>query len=199
MSRKRKYLGCATIVVVAIGSVALWMWTIAKHSEQFRLHGHKHCIKSTGSALRAFAMANDGKFPAHTNGWGDALLLLVRSNYLDIPFICGPTDDGRVFREALENGTDVPEELCSRVYVQGLTDANLNGVCILYDRHSHPGGDHFYQIERTPVRECLDDYGSMTQIEDKRWPAFSRQQVELLMKRGFTRGQAEYYFPDGKE
>jgi hypothetical protein len=172
---------------------------MAKHREQFRLHGHKHCIKSTGSALQAFAMANDGKFPAHTNGWGDALLLLVRSNYLDVPFICGPTDDGSVFRQALENGTDVPEELCSRVYVQGLTDDSLNGVCILYDRYSHPGGDHFYQIKRTPVRECLDDYGSMVQIEDKRWPEFSWRQIKLLMERGFTREQAEYYFPAGKE
>ena len=69
----------------------------------------------------------------------------------------------------------------------------------MYDRHSHPGGDHFYQIVRRRVRECLDDYGSMSQIEDKRWPEFSRRQIKLLMERGFTREQAEYYFPDGKE
>lgn len=185
-------------MIIGITGVSIVLRSQTERSLAFKLHGHQHYIKATGSPLRAYANDNGDSYPFHTNGWGDALLLLVKSNYADISLICGPTDDGRVFREALEDGTDVPEELCSRIYVQGLSTTNGYNLCVLYDRDSHPGGDHFYQIKQESVRECLVDGAFMNQVNDDRWSIVSQQQVELLMEQDFTRAQAEYYFPDGK-
>jgi hypothetical protein len=67
-------------------------------------------------------------------------------------------------------------------------------ICILFNRQSVPGGDHFYGSGR-PIREaCMLD-GSMQTISDERWPEFSRQQVELLVAAGWTRNQALEYYP----
>jgi len=178
-----------------MSGIAVWLRTQMEQRLAHRLHGHQHCIKATATALMNYAANNGGKYPFHTNGWGDALLLLVKSNYADISLICGPNDDGRVFREALENGTDVSEELCSRVYVQGLSEENAAGVLVLFDRKSFPGGDHFCGL-REPLRECLDGNLSMTLLDDKLWPRFSRESVERLVELGFSREEAEAYFPE---
>jgi hypothetical protein len=156
---------------------------------------HQHCIKATGSAFRLYSQDHAGALPYHTNGFGDALLLLVKEQQLpSVACICGPGDDGTVLRNALVRGVDVPEEQCSRVYVQGLSKTNDPMICILFDRRSVPGGDHFYGRGR-PIREvCMLD-GSMQTISDERWPEFSRQQVELLVAAGWTREKALEYFP----
>jgi hypothetical protein len=155
---------------------------------------HRHCMKIAGSVLRDYAREHGGVFPYHTNGFGDALLLLVREQPSNVPFICGPGDDGHVFSNALAHGLHVPAEQCSRVYVQGLTETNYPGICILFDRRSVPGGDHFYGSGK-PVREaCLLD-GSMQTVPDARWAEFSRQQVDLLVAAGFKREKALQYYP----
>ena len=199
MTRKRKALwAVACLVVVAVTGFSVWLRLQEDRWLAFSLHGHQHCIKATAIAFSSYAGDHGGKYPTHTNGWGDALLLLVKSNYADISLICGPNDDGRVFREALEKGTDVPEELCSRVYVQGLSKDKANGVLILFDRVSFPGGDHFYGLKE-PIREGLEGDGSTSQINDKLWLRYSREQVTKLMELGFSREQAAGYFPDAKE
>jgi hypothetical protein len=155
---------------------------------------HRHCMKIAGLVLRDYASEHGGAFPHHTNGFGDALLSLVREDPSNVPFICGPGDDGHVFSHALAHALHVPEEQCSRVYVQGLTETNYPGICVLFDRRSVPGGDHFYGSGK-PVREaCLLD-GSMQTIPDGRWAEFSRQQVEPLIEAGFTREKALQYYP----
>src|SRR6266702_6033872 len=106
---------------------------------------HRHCIKVTGSAFLLYAQDHGGALPIHTNGFGDALLLLVRGQYLPgVAWICGPGDDGAVLSNALVRGVHVPEEQCSRVYVQWLSEMNDPMICILFDRRSVPGGDHSY-------------------------------------------------------
>jgi hypothetical protein len=100
-----------------------------------------------------------------------------------------------VLNNALELGLPVPEEQCSRVYVQGLTETNNPGLCILFDRRSVPGGDHFYGTGR-PVRETCDLCGTMRSISDEEWPEFCRDQVNLLVADGWTREQALRYYPD---
>ena len=40
-------------------------------------HRHEHCIKQTGLGFRLYANDHHGEYPFHTNGFGDALLLLV--------------------------------------------------------------------------------------------------------------------------
>jgi len=155
---------------------------------------HRHCIKVTGSAFLLYAQDHSGTLPFHTNGFGDALLLLVRGEYLPgVAWICGPGDDGTVFSNALVRGSHVPEEQCSRVYVQGLTETNDPMICILFDRRSAPGGDHSYGWGR-PVREaCMLD-GSMESISDERWPEFCRRQIDLLVAAGWTRERAQQYY-----
>ncbi len=157
---------------------------------------HRHCIKVAGSAFRDYAEAHGGTLPFHTNGFGDAMLLLVKEQQLPgVAWICGPGDDGTVLSNALVHGLDVPEAQCSRVYVQGLSETNDPAICILFDRRSVPGGDHFYGSGR-PIRElCMLD-GIMETVTDEQWPAFCRRQVELLVAAGWTRKQAEEYYPE---
>jgi hypothetical protein len=156
---------------------------------------HRHCMKIAGMELRIYADDHGGAFPYHTNGYGDALLLLAKDKPENVAFICGPGDDGHVFTNALARGLHVAEAQCSRVYVQGLRATNYPGICILFDRKSVKGGDHFYGSGK-PVREaCLLD-GSMQVISDARWPKFSREQVELLVEAGFSREKALEYYPE---
>ncbi len=157
---------------------------------------HQHCIKVAGGAFRLYAQDHGGALPFHTNGFGDALLLLVREHDLPgVAWICGPGDDGTVLSNALMLGTDVPEEQCTRVYVQGLSETNDPMICILFDRRSVPGGDHSYGVGRAVREVCMLD-GSMHTVSDERWTEFCRQQVELLVAAGWTREKAVEYYPE---
>jgi len=158
-------------------------------------------MKQTGLILRLYASDHDGRFPYHTNGYGDALLLLVKSDgysgpsndWMHVALITGPGDDGHVFKEALKTGGHVPEEKCSRVYVQGLSEPNPR-IAILFDKHSTRGGDHFPGPFRPWLREvCMAD-GSMQIVRDEQWPEFSRRQIELLVQAGIPRETAEAYY-----
>ena len=157
---------------------------------------HRHCIKVAGSAFLLYAQDHGGALPFHTNGFGDALLLLVKDQYLPgVAWICGPGDDGVVLSNALVRGVHIPEEQCSRVYVQGLSETNDPMICILFDRRSVPGGDHSYGRGRQVREVCMLD-GSMQSILDERWPEFCRQQVELLVAAGWNRMRAAQHYPE---
>lgn len=160
---------------------------------------HLHCIKATGMAFHIYAEDHNGQLPFSTNGFGNALLLLVNTNNLPgVAWICGPDDDGHIFNEALKNNSVVPEDQCSRVYIQGLSETNDNGICILFDRNSCKGGDHMRSPWKPYLREvCLLD-GSMEAIRDEDWPEFSRKQVELLVAAGFSRTNALHFYPAAK-
>jgi hypothetical protein len=189
-SRKAKFVwGIATGfigLVVCLGFA--WVHHLGKV--------HQHCIKITGTGFRMYSDAHGGALPFSTNGFGDALLLLVKEGHLPtVAFICGPGDDGHLLSNAMVRGLHVPEDQCSRVYVQGLSETNDPMLCILFDRRSVRGGDHFYGTGR-PLREaCMLD-GSMQTIRDEQWPEFSKQQVELLIAAGWTREVALRYYPD---
>jgi hypothetical protein len=109
--------------------------------------------------------------------------------------LCGPGDDGHLYREALKNHSVLPEDQCTRIYIQGLSETNDPRICILFDRNSCRGGDHFRSPWGHRVREaCLLD-GSMVVIPDEKWPEFSRQQVDLLVAAGFSRTNALRFYP----
>lgn len=171
------------------GLGAAWLWYV-------NTYVHRHCIKQAGIDFHLYAKDHNGQLPFSTNGFGNALLLLVDTNYLPgAAWICGPDDDGHIFTEALKNNSVVPEEQCSRVYIQGLSDTNDPRICILFDRNSCRGGDHFRSPWGHRVREvCMLD-GSMRVIPDEKWPEFSRQQVELLVAAGFARTNALQFYP----
>jgi hypothetical protein len=161
-------------------------------------HAHEHCIKQAGVAFKEFAIDNGGKFPYDTNGFGNALLLLVKGGYFGgtnyIYPITGPDDDGSLFREALKTGARIPEQKCSRIYIQGLSETNNPEMAILWDKKSTRGGDHFRRPWGPLLREvCLID-GSMPIIPEKDWAAFASNQVELLVKDGIPRATAWHYY-----
>ena len=184
----RRALIIAGTLIAVVGCLgAVWLHHLKKV--------HQHCMKIAGMTFLQFADEHGGAFPYHTNGFGDALLLLVKDSPQDIRFICGPGDDGHVFSNALAQGQDVPESQCSRVYVQGLSETNDPRLCILFDRRSVPGGDHFYGWGKRVREACMLD-GFMETVPDGRWAEFSRQQVELLVAAGFQREKAVQYYPE---
>lgn len=164
-------------------------------------HAHEHCIKQAGLALKQYEYDNHGKLPSDTNGFGNALLLLVKAGYLgdtngqySIGPITGPGDDGSLFREVLKTGAPIPEQRCSRIYIQGLSGENNPQIAILWDKKSSPGGDHFHRPWGPLLREvCLLD-GSTQIVPEKSWAGFVSNQVELLVKDGIPRPTDRHYY-----
>ncbi|MGE5137868.1 MAG: hypothetical protein ACM3JD_00275 [Rudaea sp.] len=178
--------GSAVILVAALG---LWWFRMMSRV-------HQHCIKVAGTAFMSYSMDHGGRLPYDTNGFGNAMLLLVKEGQLPgVAWICGPGDDGHALSNALVRGVHVPEAECSRIYVQGLSEKNDPNICILFDRRSVPGGDHFYGRGK-PLREALLLDGSMQTVPDAQWPEFCRRQVELLVAAGFPRQKALKYYPE---
>jgi len=189
--------GRASLVTGTLIALIVGLGTACSHTHNGTM-AHRHCMKVAGMTFLGYASDHGGVFPYHTNGFGDALLLVVRDSPRDIPFICGPGDDGHVFSNALAQGLHVPEIQCSRVYVQGLSQTNDPRLCILFDRRSVPGGDHFYGSGKRVREACMLD-GSMETVPDERWADFSRQQVELLAAAGFRREKALQYYPEAAD
>ena len=121
-------------VLVLIPVAAMWFnW----------FHAHEHCIKGTGLSLRTYAIEHDGRFPFHTNGFGDAIRLLLKEIGEPPREFTAPGDDARLYKECLKTGAHMPEERCTRAYVQGLSDTNNPEIALVFDRYPTRGGDHF--------------------------------------------------------
>lgn len=190
-STKKWLLVSVTFFGLLVGLIGTWFWSLGHYV-------HQHCIKQAGFTFRIYSSDHQGRLPFSTNGFGDALLILVRADPPSMHSLCGPGDDGRLFNEALQNNSVVPEDQCSRVYIQGLSETNDPQLCILFDRNSCRGGDHFRSPWGHRVRElCLLD-GSMQVIADEHWPEFSETQVELLVAAGFARTNALHFYPAAK-
>lgn len=181
------------VIVLGVAGIAYVKTHPLIFNESF--FSHAHCIAAGGLTLLTYAKEHEGRFPFHTNGFGDALVLLLRSTESTNPyFVTGACDDGRLFREALAKGTDVREELCSRVYVQGLWESNDHRIAILFDAHPSPGGDHCHLLRRIvapPTREVAFVDGSHENIRESAWPQFAANQIDLLVQAGFARSNAE--------
>lgn len=153
---------------------------------------HAHCIPQAGMAFRSFAAANGGRFPDHTNGYGDALLLLI-PDAVTWSILTGPGFDSKAGWRWLQSGEDVPESECGRVYVQGLSETNNPDIAILFDKVSTPGGDHCHLLRRLTASLCRDVLfvdGAHRTIQENQWAAFSSNQIELLAKEGYQRADA---------
>ena len=153
--------------------------------------GHAHCIKQSGVDLVMWADEHGGRFPFHTNGYGDALLTVGSNSFL--ASFTGPGYDTRVFEEAIANGGDVAEERCGRVYIQGLWNTNDSQIAILFDKVSSPG-DHrggFRRLWAPFGREVGYLGGNMQFIRDPEWPAFAAKQIKLLEAAGIPRTESE--------
>ena len=160
--------------------------------------GHAHCIKQAGMSLRMYSMDNAGRFPFHTNGYGDALLLIEDAW---LPSFTGPGYDTAVLEMAQRTGEDVEESKCGRVYVQGLSETNSPDIALLFDKLPNPG-DHRHLLSRLNaplVREVSLLDGNMQVIRETEWSAFSKRQVDLLVEAGMPRDEAEMYYSKGSE
>ena len=177
-------LGC---LVLPDALLKLFFWNLGR--------SHQHCIKVSGSMLEAYATDHEGRFPFHTNGFGDALALLVAEDDYNARYFVGVDDDGAWLRTAATNHAHVTEDQCTRIYVQGLTETNNPMVAILFDRYAVRGGDHFRGVPGQPyLREvCLLD-GSMQTVSLSHWPSYASNQVELLVREGIPRTAAEAYY-----
>jgi hypothetical protein len=153
---------------------------------------HAHCIKIASFELWGYAESHGGKFPYQPKGYGNALLLLDETTFHTLT---GPGYDAAPFHDAKRNGVELSEEDCGRVYIQGLTQKSNPEIAILFDKIPTPGGDHCHFPNRlwAPLcREvCLVGPGTTRRIEETEWPEFAKKQVELLVREGFPRKEAE--------
>lgn len=154
---------------------------------------HERCINQATSSLNIHATENRGIFPYHTNGFGDAILLV---EHAWLPSFTGPGYSVEVFEQARNTSANVPEDECGRIYVQGLSKTNGARIAIIFDRHPSPG-DHTHGFARfcaQPVREVGFIDGSMRVIPAGEWSAFVAEQVELLVSVGFSGELAQSYY-----
>lgn len=158
--------------------------------------GHRYCIKQVGLALSVYANDNKDVFPVHPGGYGDALLLLYtgKDNYIGvIPLLTGPCYDWKVFEDAARTNGHVPESECGRVYVQGLTESANPGIALIWDKQPTHGGDHCHgwaKLSAHLLREVWVLGEGMQRIPETEWPAYSRNQIELLVEAGIPRERA---------
>ena len=156
--------------------------------------GHAHCWKMADGYLAQYAQEHGGRFPFHTNGYGDAILLIP-----DVWLGCfsGPGYNTRAWEEARKTGGNVPEDQCGRVYVQGLSSTNDPGIVLLFDKIP-TAGDHkhsFGRIGAPLVREVVT-IGGVDIIPESEWPAMCKRQIELLVAAGIASDQAESYYSE---
>lgn len=161
--------------------------------------GHRHCISQLGKVFSMYSMDHDGHFPSHTNGYGDALLLIADYLGRNPQFLTGPCYDDSVFEHALshDENVNIPEEECGRVYVQGLSPKSNSEIVILYDKVATPGGDHCHLPQRFRAslgREVLYIDGSTGYVKESEWPDFTKKQIALLIEEGFQDETARWYY-----
>jgi hypothetical protein len=201
-------LGCAAVaqtsesavsrVYAAVGFVYIKAHPLVFNESFFQ---HAHCIKQADGMLEQYAITHGGRFPFHTNGYGDALLLLVADDPTCAMMLTGPGFDDRPFLRALKNGGHLPEAECGRVYVQGLSVSNDVEIAILFDKIPTPGGDHCHMLQRLKAplgREVLTIGGGHGgYVPESEWPEYSRKQIELLVQAGMTRQHAKSLYASG--
>ena len=158
-------------------------------------HAHEHCIKNTGLTLRMYAGDHEGKYPFHTNGFGDAIVMLVKEYSPEfVGIFTAPGDNGDLLRASIKNGTHMPEDRCTRMYVQGLSETNNPEIAMVFDRYPTRGGDHQRRPWGDWLREVSLSDGSMQTIREENWPAFKEKQIKLLIAEGFSPDQAESFY-----
>jgi hypothetical protein len=186
----------ATVMVLAV-LLGAAVWYVRANPRIFdeSFFEHAHCIKMAGSDLDSYAMGNWDAFPVHTNGYGDALLLLTGDTSYLGP-LTGPGYSTDVFLKAKASGGDVDEVACGRVYVQGLKSDWNPEIAILFDKLPTPG-DHchgFARLTQPFGREVWFVGSGMDFIRNADWPTFAEKQIQLLIKAGIPESIAKSYY-----
>jgi hypothetical protein len=180
------------LLTVALLVAVVWIY-VRTHPLVF-MKAHTHCIKFAGLQLEQYASEHEGRFPSHPKGYPNALLLLDEDCF---HALTGPGYDAAPLREAKRMGKELAEEDCGRVYIQGLTKNSNPEIALLFDKLPTPGGDHCHLPVRlwAPLgREVWLVGTGHTFVRESEWPEFARKQVELLVREGFERQEAERLF-----
>ena len=186
------------IAALAVALVTVGLWAFVKLNPMIFNESfveHMHCISQAGLALRMYANDHEGRFPSHTNGFGDALLPLIGTSGA-YPFT-GPMFDSSELIAAQAAGRDVDESKLGRIYVQGLTETNNPAIAIMFDQLATPGGDHCHFVRRILApygREIGLVDGTHDYLEATDWHAFATNQIELLVAAGVERKRAQHYY-----
>ena len=182
-----------TILIGGAVVILFGIYYVRTHPLVFNesLWGHAHCMPQAASSFRMYAADHAGVFPYHTNGYGDALLMMTPERAW-FYYLTGPGYDTSAFQEALDSGDNVDESRCGRVYVQGLSETNDAKIAILFDKvAAPPDHSHFPQrLWRGSVREVCFVDGDWRAVPVERWPAFAEEQVSLLVQAGFAKEHA---------
>ncbi len=182
--RRRRWLLVALVLLCVC-----WVY-IHLHPLEF-ISAHRHCIKIGGLQLASYADGHNGQFPTHPKGYGNALLLVDEDSF---PMLTGPGYDAKPFHKAKLSGQGLAEEDCGRVYVQGLKTTSNSDIAILFDKLPTPGGDHChlpFRLWARLGREVWLINCTLLFVLESEWPEFAKKQVELLVKEGFNRQEAE--------
>lgn len=175
------------VALVLLG--AGWVY-VRMHPLEF-MPAHRHCIKIAGLQLANYADGHNGQFPTHPKGYGNALLLVDADCF---PMLTGPGYDATPFHKAKLSGQGLAEEDCGRVYVQGLKTTSNSEIAILFDKLPTPGGDHCHlpwRLRAPLGREVWLIGCTHLFVLESEWPEFAKKQVELLVKEGINRQEAE--------
>lgn len=194
-SRKKRWIVSCSVVLLL--TPLLWFIGLIAIAALNPFHAHEHCNKNLSLSLRLYASDHEGRFPYHTNGFGDALLLLLREGYTeDVRILTAPGDNGAPYLQSLSNHTDVDESKCSRIYIQGLREATAGeySVVTVFDAYPTRGGDHFRRPWGEPMRDIVWIDGSGDSVHENKWPLFATNQIELLVQRGKDRSEMEKLF-----
>jgi hypothetical protein len=153
---------------------------------------HAHCMSQVGLALRMYSARNNDNFPYSEKGYADGLA--KASEY------CSWIVTGPGYKRVLSDDfgkEDVSEDLCGRVYIQGLKENDDCDIAILFDKLATPGGDHCHFIGRMIYsygREVLFIDGHHEFIKNEQWDDFVENQIKLLVKAGIPKEKAEWYY-----
>jgi hypothetical protein len=191
MKRRRRWLLAAAVATVTLAGLSVvYVWT----DPLLLLPTHAHCIRAAGVGFHNYADQHDGEWPYHPKGYGNALLLMDEELYYALT---GPGYDAAPFHEAKRTGTDLAEEDCGRVYIQGVMpkpNCGSANIVVLFDKLPTRGGDHMHFPGRlwSPLgREVCYGDASSRFIKEEDWPDFAKEQIELLVGEGVQREEAE--------
>ncbi len=188
---KKIGVGCLSIVGVFFIIIAIYVKTHPLVFNESWLE-HSHCIAQVGCALRMYSGANNGYFPYSEKGYADGLA--KASEYCNW-IVTGPGYK-RVLSEDFEK-ENISEDLCGRVYIQGLKEEDSCDIAILFDKLATPGGDHCHLPMRmwAPLgREVLFTDGHHEFITNEQWDDFVKTQIDLLGQAGMSKEKAKWYY-----
>ncbi len=151
-------------------------------------------LPSMLAALRDYAGANGGAFPAGDNGPLEALRKLYPAYMPNSHLLAGLSGDRKLINMVLKSGERLPEAASSWVYWPGLTLDDDENIAIIWESRSGLlfNGKRSYGHAVGYIR------GNLYQVPDSEWPAFLTRQDGLRRAVARHRDQRPLEAPAGR-